>query len=95
MSETQTPRIPSLAKKYLMAITGLILVLFVLGHMLGNLQFFMGPEAINAYAYKLHHLPGNPVSLWLIRSFGNSRDPRLDGNPPDQGKPRRAPGHLC
>jgi len=69
MSQTITPRIPSLAKKYLMALSGLILVLFILGHMLGNLQFFLGPEVINAYAYHLHHLPGNPVTLWLIRLF--------------------------
>ncbi|MEO0796424.1 MAG: succinate dehydrogenase cytochrome b subunit [Verrucomicrobiota bacterium] len=67
MSATQKPRIPSLLKKYLMALSGLVLVLFVLGHMIGNLQFFAGPEVINAYAYHLHHLPGNPVSLWLIR----------------------------
>ena len=44
----------SLGRKWLMAITGLVLVLFVIGHMLGNLLIFLGPEAINAYAYKLH-----------------------------------------
>lgn len=60
-------RIPSLVKKYLMAVTGLVLALFVLGHMVGNLQIFLGPDAINAYAYHLHHLPGAPVSLWAIR----------------------------
>jgi succinate dehydrogenase / fumarate reductase cytochrome b subunit len=51
-----------------MALTGLILVLFVLGHMLGNLQIFLGPDVINAYAYKLHHVM--PVAmLWGIRLF--------------------------
>jgi len=51
-----------------MALTGLVLVLFVLGHMLGNLQIFLGAEVINAYAYKLHHLL--PASaLWGIRLF--------------------------
>lgn len=69
MSASETSRIPSLVKKYLMAISGLILVLFIIGHMLGNLQFFMGPEVINAYAFHLHHLPGAPFSLWAIRSF--------------------------
>ncbi|MGF1450808.1 MAG: succinate dehydrogenase cytochrome b subunit [Opitutales bacterium] len=59
--------IPSLVKKYLMAVTGLILALFVLGHMLGNLQFFMGPDVINAYALHLHELPLG--MLWLIRAF--------------------------
>lgn len=51
-----------------MALSGLVLVLFVLGHMLGNLQIFLGAEVINAYAYKLHHLL--PASaLWGIRLF--------------------------
>ncbi len=51
-----------------MALSGLVLVLFVLGHMLGNLQIFLGADVINAYAYKLHHLL--PASaLWGIRLF--------------------------
>jgi succinate dehydrogenase / fumarate reductase cytochrome b subunit len=45
----------TVGRKVLMALTGLVLVLFVLGHMLGNLQIFLGPDVINAYAYKLHH----------------------------------------
>lgn len=51
-----------------MALTGIILVLFVLGHMLGNLQIFLGPDAINAYAYKLHHVMPAGL-LWAIRLF--------------------------
>ena len=69
MSAEKKVLLPSLVKKYLMAGSGLILVLFVLGHMAGNLQFFGPPEMINAYAYHLHHLPGHPVSLWIIRLF--------------------------
>ena len=57
----------SLTKKYLMALSGLILVGFVLIHMLGNLQFFLGPQALNTYAYKLHTLP--PIVLWGFRAF--------------------------
>lgn len=58
----------TIGRKFLMAVTGLVLVLFVLGHMLGNLQIFLGAEVINAYAYKLHHLL--PASaLWGIRLF--------------------------
>lgn len=56
----------SLAKKFVMALTGLILVGFVLGHMLGNLQVFGPPEAINKYAYFLHHILPWEV-LWLVR----------------------------
>lgn len=53
----------SLGKKFLMAVTGLILVLFVMGHMLGNLLIFLGPEAINSYAYKLHSIPDALMAL--------------------------------
>ena len=57
----------SLGKKYLMAISGALLSLFALGHMAGNLQIFLDPYWINAYAYKLQHLPYG--LLWVIR-FG-------------------------
>lgn len=50
-----------------MALSGMVLVAFVLVHMLGNLQFFLGPEAINSYAHQLHSLP--PVILWGFRLF--------------------------
>lgn len=40
----------SVGKKVVMGITGLILVGFVIGHMAGNLQIFMGMERYNAYA---------------------------------------------
>jgi succinate dehydrogenase / fumarate reductase cytochrome b subunit len=56
----------SLGKKYLMAITGAMLSLFVLGHMVGNLQIFLDPYFINAYAYKLQNLPYG--LLWIIRA---------------------------
>jgi succinate dehydrogenase / fumarate reductase, cytochrome b subunit len=56
----------SLGKKYVMAITGLVLFIFVIGHMLGNLQIFMGPEQINAYAA---YLKSKPLLLWGAR-FG-------------------------
>ena len=39
----------SLGKKYIMALTGILLFIFVVGHMLGNLQIFVGPESINRY----------------------------------------------
>jgi succinate dehydrogenase / fumarate reductase cytochrome b subunit len=55
----------SLAKKYIMALTGLVLVGFVFGHMAGNLQMFLHPDWINEYAYKLQHLPYG--LLWVVR----------------------------
>src|SRR4051812_10896947 len=50
--------------KGLMAVTGLILFGFVIGHMLGNLQIFMGPEKINDYGHFLHEAKG---LLWGTR----------------------------
>lgn len=59
--------IPSLLKKYLMALTGFIMVGFLFVHMLGNLQMFQGPEAMNGYAHFLKSLP--PAMLWGSRGF--------------------------
>jgi succinate dehydrogenase / fumarate reductase cytochrome b subunit len=48
-----------------MGATGVILVGFVIGHMAGNLQFFMGPERYNAYARLLKH---DIIELtWIVR----------------------------
>ena len=54
----------SLGKKYVMAVTGGALFLFVIGHMLGNLQIFLGAEAINRYG---HVLQSTPEILWPAR----------------------------
>jgi len=43
-------------KKIVMAVTGAILFAFVIGHMLGNLQVFVGAERLNAYGHFLHSL---------------------------------------
>lgn len=56
----------SVGKKIIVAITGIILILFVIGHLLGNLQIFIGPDWINGYSQHLHDL--GPL-LWLIRVF--------------------------
>ena len=48
-----------------MAITGAILLLFVIGHMLGNLQVFEGPEKLNAYGRFLRAVP---ELLWTVRA---------------------------
>ncbi|HEY0969777.1 MAG TPA: succinate dehydrogenase cytochrome b subunit [Gemmatimonadales bacterium] len=54
----------TIGKKVVMAITGLIGVGFVIGHMLGNLQMFQSAEKMNAYAHFLKSLGG---LLWLVR----------------------------
>ncbi len=72
-SQTFTVSMAStIAKKIVMAITGLFLVLFVIIHMLGNLSFvFGGPEAFNLYSYKLNSL--GPllyiIELGLLAAF--------------------------
>lgn len=50
----------------IVAVTGVILILFVTGHLLGNLQIFLGPEWINGYA---EHLRDLGPFLWVIRGI--------------------------
>ena len=54
----------SIGKKAVMALTGLVLFGFVIGHCLGNLQVYLGPTALNKYAASLKALGG---LLWAIR----------------------------
>ena len=58
-------------KKVVMAVTGIVLVGFVIAHMLGNLKIFLGAEAIDAYAVFLRTMgePLFPYSLllWVAR----------------------------
>ena len=54
----------SIGRKWIVAITGIVLVLFVIGHMLGNLSLFLGQNAINTYAEFLQNLG---EILWLVR----------------------------
>ena len=56
----------SVGKKIIVAVSGIILILFVIGHLLGNLQIFIGPDWINGYSEHLRDL--GPL-LWLIRIF--------------------------
>jgi succinate dehydrogenase / fumarate reductase cytochrome b subunit len=54
----------SVARKFVMAITGFASFGYVAGHMVGNLQIYAGQNQINKYAEFLHSLgPG----LWVIR----------------------------
>jgi succinate dehydrogenase / fumarate reductase cytochrome b subunit len=54
----------SVGAKHLMAVTGLVLSGFVLGHMAGNLLVLAGQDAINAYA---HGIKNTPALLWGTR----------------------------
>jgi succinate dehydrogenase / fumarate reductase cytochrome b subunit len=61
----------AIGKKYVMAVSGIILMAYVLAHMIGNLKVYMGPAEINHYAEFLRELlvPLLPrtVTLWLLR----------------------------
>jgi succinate dehydrogenase / fumarate reductase cytochrome b subunit len=61
----------AVGKKLVMAVTGAIMIAFVLAHMLGNLKIFAGPDVINAYSRALRTL-GQPElgygdALWMVR----------------------------
>jgi succinate dehydrogenase / fumarate reductase, cytochrome b subunit len=61
----------TVGKKITMAVSGVILIGFVVGHMIGNLKVYQGPEAFNHYAEGLRAF-GDPFFgtnqlLWLIR----------------------------
>ena len=55
----------TIGKKIIMAVTGLIGIGFVIGHMAGNLQAFIGADKLNAYGALLH----GPLAelLWVVR----------------------------
>lgn len=55
----------TIGKKIIMAVTGLIGIGFVIGHMAGNLQAFVGRDKLNAYASLLHGPLGEV--LWFVR----------------------------
>ena len=67
----------SIGRKILMAVTGLILIGFVIGHLVGNLQVFQHPEHINGYAEFLqaiadrHHPEHDSILQWA----GGDYDP--------------------
>jgi succinate dehydrogenase / fumarate reductase, cytochrome b subunit len=54
----------TVGKKIVMAVTGVILFGFVIGHLLGNLQVYEGPAKLNAYGAFLHSIG---EVLWPVR----------------------------
>ena len=63
----------AVGKKWVMAITGIALLGFVLAHMIGNLHLYEGPVKLSEYAEALRDLGGDIVPrtwiLWALR-FG-------------------------
>lgn len=65
------PRATSVQLKAVMAVTGAILLLYLVAHMIGNLKIFFGEESLNTYAEWLR-VVGEPALphgtlLWLVR----------------------------
>ncbi len=56
----------TIGKKAVMAVTGIILAGWIIGHVLGNVLIFRGPEAVNQYAALLK---SNMALLWAMRAF--------------------------
>ena len=56
----------TIGQKVVMAVTGIVLFGFILGHMLGTLQVFLGPEAFNGYSVALHEML-HGAGLWAVR----------------------------
>ena len=54
----------TLARKILVGVSGIFLLLFIIGHMLGNTTIFWGPAGLNSYA---HHVQSLGPLLWLER----------------------------
>ena len=61
----------AVGKKYVMAVSGMVLMVYVVAHMIGNLKLFFGAESLNAYSHWLREV-GEPALprewlLWGVR----------------------------
>jgi succinate dehydrogenase / fumarate reductase, cytochrome b subunit len=67
----RAPRFSSVQLKFVMAVTGAVLILYLVAHMIGNLKIFLGEESLNTYAEWLRVVgePALPAQglLWLVR----------------------------
>jgi succinate dehydrogenase / fumarate reductase cytochrome b subunit len=62
----------AVGKKWVMAVTGVILMGFIVTHLIGNLKFYLSKEEINLYGEALRDMPGHLLPrtflLWVIRT---------------------------
>lgn len=56
----------TIGRKYLVAVTGVLLTLFLAGHLAGNLLVYAGAEAFDEYAHFLHHML-HGAGIWIFR----------------------------
>ena len=64
MDLVRTLFVSTIGRKFIMAVTGVVLIFFVVGHLIGNLQVFEDPDRINGYA---HFLQSLGPTLWAAR----------------------------
>ena len=61
----------AVGKKWVMAVTGIGLIGFVVAHMIGNLQLYLSKQEIDLYGEALRDMPGHllprTVVLWVLR----------------------------
>ncbi len=57
----------SVGAKFVMAISGILMLVWLFLHMAGNLQMFLGADTFNAYAYFLKHDVMFGKLIWLMR----------------------------
>ncbi|MEU8184058.1 succinate dehydrogenase cytochrome b subunit [Micromonospora sp. NPDC049044] len=72
MTKTRSPIRSNVGLKAVMAVTGILLVLFLIAHMLGNLKVFTGETSFDHYAHWLRDI-GKPLLpgvwfLWILRA---------------------------
>src|SRR5260370_12879235 len=76
-----------IGKKVVMAVTGAVLILFVIAHMVGNLKIFSGQEEIHAYSRFFREVRWPELGyrqlllLRLVRPFGVSVPPLHPARP--------------
>src|SRR5437868_3964159 len=61
----------AIGQKWVMGVTGIVLLGFVLAHMIGNLKFYLSKQEIDLYGEALRDMPGHllprTVLLWTVR----------------------------
>ena len=62
----------AVGKKWVMALSGIMLMGFVVGHLIGNLKVYLGRSELNLYAEALRDIPGHllprTLLLWVVRA---------------------------
>jgi len=53
----------AVGKKYVMAVSGMVLMLYVIAHMVGNLKLFFGAQSLNAYSHWLRVIQRQAVEI--------------------------------